>query len=92
MNTQPDTHHARRDLLEQLRDPTVHSGSGQPGSIQTVAPSFGVELRPVDVRDAGAFARSPNGGLIVTGSRPSIVHRDLIITLAARTTQNLRCA
>ena len=74
-----------------LRDPTVHSGSGQLGSIQTVAPSFGVELRPVDVRDAGeieravtAFARSPNGGLIVTGSGPSIVHRDLIITLAAR--------
>jgi len=74
-----------------LRDPTVHSGSGQLGSIQTVAPSFGVELRPVDVRDAGeieravtAFARSPNGGLIVTGSGPSIIHRDLIITLAAR--------
>jgi putative tryptophan/tyrosine transport system substrate-binding protein len=50
-----------------------------------------VELRPVDVRDAGeieravtAFARSPNGGLILTGSGPSIVHRDLIITLAAR--------
>jgi hypothetical protein len=56
VNTQPDTHHARRDLLEQLRDPTVHSGSGQPGSIQTVAPSFGVELRPVDVRDAGIRA------------------------------------
>src|SRR5262249_42100565 len=74
-----------------LRDPTVHSGSGQLGSIQTVAPSFGVELRPVDVRDAGeieravtAFARSPNGGLIVTGSGASIVHRDLIIKLAAR--------
>ena len=74
-----------------LRDPTVHSGSGQLGSIQTVAPSFGVELRPVDVRDAGeieravtAFARSPNGGVIVTGSGPSIIHRDLIITLAAR--------
>jgi putative ABC transport system substrate-binding protein len=50
-----------------------------------------VELRPVDVRDAGeieravtAFARSPNGGLILTGSGPSNVHRDLIITLAAR--------
>jgi putative ABC transport system substrate-binding protein len=74
-----------------LRDPTVPSGTGQLGSIQTVAPSFGVELRPVDVRDAGeieravtAFARSPNGGLIVTGSGPSIVHRDLIITLAAQ--------
>src|SRR5262245_56495908 len=74
-----------------LRDPTVHSGSGQLGSIQTVAPSFGVELRPVDVRDAGeiehaiaAFARSPNGGLIVTGSGSAFLHRDLIITLAAR--------
>src|SRR5262245_47865328 len=70
-----------------LRDPTVHSASGQLGSIQTVAPSFGVALRPVDVRDAGeieravtAFARAPNGGLIVTGSGPSIIHRDLIIT------------
>ena len=41
-----------------LRDPTVHSGSGQLGSIQTVAPSFGVELRPVDVRD-GAHSRAP---------------------------------
>ena len=74
-----------------LRDPTMPSGSGQLGSIQTVAPSFGVELRPVDVRDADeieravtAFARSPNGGLILTGSGPSLVHRDLIITLAAR--------
>ena len=74
-----------------LRDPSVPSGSGQLGSIQTAAPSFGVELRPVDVRDAGeieraviAFARSPNGGMIVTGSGPSNVHRDLIITLAAR--------
>jgi putative tryptophan/tyrosine transport system substrate-binding protein len=53
--------------------------------------SFGVELRPVNVRDAGeieraltAFAGSPNGGLIVTGSALAAVHRDLIIALAAR--------
>ena len=53
--------------------------------------AFGVELRPVGVRDAGeieravtAFAREPNGGLIVPASPLSIVQRDLIITLAAR--------
>jgi putative tryptophan/tyrosine transport system substrate-binding protein len=55
------------------------------------AQSLGVELRPVDVRDAGeieraitAFARSPNGGLIVTGSPAAVVHRALIVALAAR--------
>jgi putative ABC transport system substrate-binding protein len=74
-----------------LRDPAVAAGSGQLGAIQCAAPSFGMELRPVDVRDAGeieravaAFARGSNGGLIVTGSALSVVHRDLIITLAAR--------
>jgi putative ABC transport system substrate-binding protein len=74
-----------------LRDPAVAAGSGQLGAIQGAAPSFGMELRPVDVRDAGeieravaAFARASNGGLIVTGSALSVVHRDLIITLAAR--------
>jgi putative tryptophan/tyrosine transport system substrate-binding protein len=61
------------------------------GAIQALAPSFGVELRPVDVRDASeidravtAFARSSNGGLIVTGSGLTNVHRELIIALAAR--------
>jgi putative ABC transport system substrate-binding protein len=61
------------------------------GAIQSVAPSLGVELRPLGVRDAGeiesaitAFARSPNGGLIVTGSTLVVVHRNLIVTLAAR--------
>src|SRR5262249_46078395 len=56
-----------------------------------VAPSLGVELTPVDVRDAGeieravtAFARGSNGGLIVTGSALAVVHRELIATLAAR--------
>jgi putative tryptophan/tyrosine transport system substrate-binding protein len=74
-----------------LRDPTIPQGIGQLGTIQAVAPSFGVEPRPIDVRDAPeieravtAFARSANGGLIVTGSALTAVHRDLIITLAAR--------
>jgi putative tryptophan/tyrosine transport system substrate-binding protein len=74
-----------------LRDPAITAGIGQWGAIQSVSPSFGVELRPVDVRDAGeieralaVFAGSPNGGLILTGSALAIVHRDLIIALAAR--------
>ena len=74
-----------------LRDPTAAAGIGQFAAIQTVAPSLGVELSPVNVRDAGeieravaAFARASNGGLIVTGSGLANVHRDLIIALAAR--------
>ncbi len=74
-----------------IRDPAVTAGIGQFGAIQAVAPSFGVEVSPVNVRDAGeieravaAFARSPNGGLIMTASALSVVHRDLIIALAAR--------
>ena len=74
-----------------LRDPATASGTGQLGAIQSVAPSFGVELRPADVRDAGqiertiaAFAREPNGGLIAIAGALAIVHRDLIIGLAAR--------
>ena len=74
-----------------LRDPAITSGTGQFAAIQAVAPSFGVEVSPVNVRDAGeieraitAFARSSNGGLIVTGSALAQVHRDLIVTLAAR--------
>src|SRR5215471_9020378 len=74
-----------------IRDPTITAGIGLWGAIQSVSPSFGVELRPVDVGDAGeieralaAFADSPNGGLILTGSALAIVHRDLIIALAAR--------
>ena len=74
-----------------LRDPATASGTGQLGAIQSVAPSFGVELRPVDVRDAGqieraiaAFAREPNGGLIAIAGALANVHRDLIIGLAAR--------
>jgi putative ABC transport system substrate-binding protein len=74
-----------------LRDPTITSGIGQFAVIQSVAPSVGVEVRPVNVRDAGeieravaAFAGSPNGGLIVTASALAVVHRELIIALAAR--------
>jgi putative tryptophan/tyrosine transport system substrate-binding protein len=74
-----------------IRDPTITAGIGLWGAIQSVSPSFGVELRPVGVGDAGeiertlaAFAGSPNGGLILTGSALAIVHRDLIIALAAR--------
>jgi putative ABC transport system substrate-binding protein len=74
-----------------VRDPAITAGIGLWGAIQSVSPSFGVELRPVDVRDAGeieralaAFAGNLNGGLILTGSALAIVHRDLIIALAAR--------
>jgi putative ABC transport system substrate-binding protein len=74
-----------------LRDPAVASGIGQFGAVQAVAPSLGVELSPVDVRDAPeieravtSFARFGNGGLIVTPSPLSTRHRDLIIMLAAR--------
>jgi putative tryptophan/tyrosine transport system substrate-binding protein len=74
-----------------LRDTTVGSGVGQYAIIQAMAPSFGVELRPIDLRNPGeiergvvAFAREPNGGLIIVGAPPGAVHRDLIITLAAR--------
>jgi putative ABC transport system substrate-binding protein len=74
-----------------LRDPALASGIGQFGAVQIVAPSFGVDLTPIDVHDAGeieravaAFASGSNGGLIVTGSALGIVHRELIIALAAR--------
>jgi putative ABC transport system substrate-binding protein len=74
-----------------LRDATLASGPGQFAAIQSVAPSLGVELTPVNVRDPGeieravtTFARSGNGGLITTGSAATALHRDLIIALAAR--------
>ena len=58
-----------------IRDPAISAGLGEFGAVQAVAPSFGVELRPVDVRDAPeieraitAFGRSPDGGLIVTAA------------------------
>jgi putative ABC transport system substrate-binding protein len=74
-----------------LRDSAIAGGPGQFGAIQSVAPSVGLELSPIDVRDAAeiergvaAFARRSNGGLIVTGSFLAGVHRERIITLAAR--------
>ena len=74
-----------------LRDPTQGSGTSEFAAIQAVAPSLRVEVNPVNVRDAveieravAAFARSANGGLILTASGLANVHRDLIITLAAR--------
>ena len=75
-----------------IRDPSVPAGSGGLAAIQTVAPSFGVELTPVGVRTTDetergitTFARSANGGLIVAGPASSVErHRDLIITLAAK--------
>jgi putative ABC transport system substrate-binding protein len=74
-----------------IRDPTVASGTGQLGAIQSVAPSFGVELSPINLRDAGeieraitAFGRASNGGLVVTASLLALAYRDLLVTLAAR--------
>src|SRR5271169_1358898 len=75
-----------------LRDPAIAAGIGQFAVIQAMAPpSFGVELSPIDERDAGeierdiaAFARAPNGGLIVTASPGASAHSELIIMLAAR--------
>jgi putative ABC transport system substrate-binding protein len=74
-----------------LRDPAIAAGIGQFAVIQSVAPSVGVDVSPVNITDAAeieravaAFAHSANGGLISTASALSAVHRDLIITLAAQ--------
>jgi len=74
-----------------LRDPTITAGIGQFAVIQSVAGSLGVDVIPVNLNDAVelerelvAFAQSANGGLILTASALSAVHRELIITLAAR--------
>jgi putative tryptophan/tyrosine transport system substrate-binding protein len=74
-----------------LRDPALAVGAGQYGAIQSVAPSFGVELRPVNIRDPAeiergiaAFAASSDSGIIVTGSPFAPTHRELIVTLATR--------
>jgi len=74
-----------------LRDAANPAGIGQFSAIQAVAPSLGLEVSAVNVRDAGeigraiaAFARSANSGLVATTSAMATVHRDLIITLAAR--------
>jgi putative ABC transport system substrate-binding protein len=74
-----------------LRDPALHSGTGQFAAIQAVAPSLRMEVSPVNLRDASeidrviaAFARGGDGGLIVTAAGTATLHRDLIVTLAAR--------
>jgi putative ABC transport system substrate-binding protein len=74
-----------------LRDSANPAGMAQFGTIQAVASSVGVEVSPINVRDASeieraiaAFARTANGGLVVTGSAAATTHRELIITLAAR--------
>ena len=74
-----------------LRDPAIPEGIGQFAVIQSVAPSLRMEVSPIDIRDASEieralkeFARSADGGLIVTSSGLANVHRQLILTLAAR--------
>jgi ABC-type uncharacterized transport system substrate-binding protein len=74
-----------------LRDATITAGIDQFAVIQSVAPSLGVDVSPVIIRDVGeierdvaAFARIPNGGLVVTSTPLAVNHRDLIISLAAR--------
>jgi putative tryptophan/tyrosine transport system substrate-binding protein len=74
-----------------LREPGIAAGPGQFGVIQALAPSLGVELRPIDVREASeieraltVFAQGSNGGVIVAGSPRATAHRNLIIALAAK--------
>src|SRR5262245_8951484 len=74
-----------------LRDPAIGASTSQFAAIQAMAPSLRIEVSPVNMRDAGEierdsadFARSGNGGLIVTASASAVVHRDLIVTLAAQ--------
>jgi putative tryptophan/tyrosine transport system substrate-binding protein len=74
-----------------IRNADESAGIAQFAGIQGVAPALGMELAPIGVRDIGeieraitAFARTPNGGLIVTGSAPAAIYRDPIVTLAAR--------
>src|SRR5262249_1486004 len=74
-----------------LWDPSIIAGVGQFAVIQSVAPTLGVEVRAINVRDAAeieravaAFANFSNGGMIVTASALALLHRDLIVTLATR--------
>ena len=85
------TDRARRDTSGGPSGSRQASGTGQFAVIQAVAPSLRVEVIPVNMRDApeieraiAAFARSPNGGLIVTAGAAAVLHSNLIITLAAR--------
>src|SRR3974390_667714 len=74
-----------------LRDPAITAGIGQFAVIQSVAPSFGVEVSPINLSDAteiergiSDFAREANGGLVISASPLAITHREHIVTLAAR--------
>ncbi|MDQ1714044.1 MAG: hypothetical protein QOE45_3494 [Frankiaceae bacterium] len=74
-----------------LRDAAITSGIGQFAVIQAVAPSIGIEVSPINVRDSSemtravaTFTQAGDGGLIVTASALSAFHRDLIVSLAAR--------
>jgi putative ABC transport system substrate-binding protein len=74
-----------------IQDPTLSAGIGQLAAIQSATPLLGLELTPVDVRDpaeieraVAIFAHTPNGGLIVTASALAVVHRELIVALAAQ--------
>ena len=74
-----------------IRNPMTPAGSGQLGAIQAVAPSFRIEISPIDVRDTSeiehaiaAFAHEPNGGLIVLSTSLAVAHREQIIASAAR--------
>jgi putative ABC transport system substrate-binding protein len=74
-----------------VRDPSNASGIGQLGAIQAVAPSLGIELTPLDVRDESEleravtlFARRPNGGIIITASPTARVNRQKVIALVAQ--------
>jgi ABC-type uncharacterized transport system substrate-binding protein len=74
-----------------LRDPTITAGIGQFAVIQSVSPKLSVDVTPVDIRnaaeierDVASFARTPNGGLILTTTPLALIHSGLIIDLAAR--------
>jgi putative tryptophan/tyrosine transport system substrate-binding protein len=74
-----------------IRDSATPQGVGQFSALQSLAPSLSVEVTPVNARDASeieraiaAVHRNPNSGLIVTGSNLALIHRELIVTLAAR--------
>jgi putative ABC transport system substrate-binding protein len=74
-----------------LRDSAVAAGTGQFAVIQSVAPSIGVDVSAINMRDARQieqdvtrFASSPNGGLILTASALAVVHQNLVIALAAQ--------
>jgi putative tryptophan/tyrosine transport system substrate-binding protein len=74
-----------------VRDASISAGLGQFGAIQAVAPSLGIDVSPINLRDAGeiertisSFARSANGGIIVTGSALAVFHGNLLVSLAER--------